>query len=93
MDGAKQGKVGPMTLIRATIPMCPECGAEMTLIPESVVWYECGTCENGEYYPHWGYHAPDVASVVAEMREYWDADVDPGPWLKKWIDRLEGKHE
>ena len=33
----------------------------------------------------------NVAGVVAEMREYWDADVDPGPWLKKWIDRLEDK--
>lgn len=63
-------------LTRAEIPMCPnrECG------PVEISWdanYKTGRCPQcGEYFgsayecdPLWGYYAPDVARVVAKLRD------------------------
>ena len=53
-----------MKLTRATIPMCPECGAELEPVP---LGWECpclhAVDDNNLV---WGYHAPDIEGVVRE---------------------------
>jgi len=57
-----------MKLTRATIPMCPECGAELDDSRSMWDWdCECGA-ELYHAHAHWGYYAPDVDGVAAELR-------------------------
>lgn len=84
-------------LVRAEIPMCPECGTE------------CERCQGGELFRcpecrchwmkkkiHYGHYPPDVSGVIADLLEAGDALVE-GDWhcrlrdLQEWADRLEGK--
>ena len=85
-----------MKLTRATIPMCPECGADAT--PMGKGWQcKCGW-HGTKSKLHYGYRAHDVAGVVREMK------AAAGGWFIKgvtmvefqkrvedWADRLEGK--
>ncbi len=90
-----------MKLTRATIPMCPECGAELS--DDRSMWdCECGA-ELFLAHIVWGYHAPDVGAVVKLAKKIrWHA----GHWFRKgvtamvlrdyleeWADELEGKDE
>lgn len=85
-------------LIRATVPMCPRCNGEMNYrLPTGQ--YKCIQC--GCYYhnPPFGYYAPDVAGVVAEMRAaIVEMDNDchacaKARTLQPWADTLEGKSD
>jgi hypothetical protein len=59
-------------LIRATVPMCPECEIAMSGHPDyshkSAMW--CHGCNQTIYNTsyHWGYYAPDVAGEVEGVR-------------------------
>ena len=88
-----------MKLTKADIPMCPECGRPVK--PRTTKTYWCGPCGFETFKPDLGYYAPDVAGVVAEMREH-VADAQSIPSAKAiarviklaelsdWADRLEG---
>ena len=79
-------------LERATVPMCTECGAELIGFPQT---QECG-CGSWVNQPDYGYYAPDVAGVVAALRDITFAEVVDHPAgiiaeLTVLADRLEGK--
>jgi hypothetical protein len=81
-------------LTRATVPMCPRCGAKMAKAG-SLPFYEClgmrGCKAVYEHRVYWGYYAVNVAGVVKEMKRF-IAQVQTN-WMTvaDWVDRLEGK--
>ena len=88
-------------LTRTEIPMCPECGEEPWVVLASAVGTLCCDRCEGVWGPdevHWGYYAPDVAGVVADLKHQLSQplnndgylDVTIG-FLTNILDRLEGK--
>jgi len=76
-------------LKRATVPMCPECGGECEQQGEAVFDCRCGKSWS---FPDWGYYAPDVSGVVAEMQEaIANGNGAHDGQLDRWINRLGGK--
>jgi hypothetical protein len=87
-----------MKLIRATIPMCPNCGTKMEPVTGQH-YLCCPGCDSTEI-PDYGYYAPDIAGVVAEIRDTYDGSCvcdncypleDKINDINGWADRLEGK--
>jgi hypothetical protein len=63
----------PKKLVRATVPMCPECGelVEYKTLGRAGNYHVCidATCLHHCTYPDYGYYVDDtVEEVVAEMR-------------------------
>lgn len=88
-------------LTRATVPMCPECKAEMVWCSASS-FYGCDSCADNPAidractsHPDWGYYPIDVAVVVKGLRLYVSLPGQPPSvkLLKEWLGRLEGRHE
>lgn len=92
-------------LTRATVPMCPECGAELVQhfhhSIRLVAWCEHCRCAVYRASMHRGHYSPpDVAVVVKDLKHQLSQppnddgylDVTIG-FLTNIIDRLEGRHE
>jgi hypothetical protein len=85
--------------------MCPECGAECEWNGDvDLPSYACHKCSllHNLLSVYWGCHAPDIAGVVAEIRDTYDGSCvcdncypleDKINDINGWADRLEGKHE
>jgi transcription elongation factor Elf1 len=90
-------------LTRATVPMCPECGAELRVSkwPDDRGSYVCGACHTStDPNPPMGYYPADVAGAVARLRDIRDgieqAEDGPTVWsyeLHTLADELEGKQD
>ena len=87
-------------LTRATVPMCPECGAELkppgTDHPTPSGFYYCyaTSCNCRTRDPYIGHYAPDVAGVVAALRRAALAEPAHSALARLydgWADELEGK--
>jgi hypothetical protein len=82
-----------MKLVRAEIPMCPECGAEV----EPEISMTCPECMANMIFLHYGYYAPDVSGVVEKLRDISYGEDDrlsvylTAGEARNMADRLEGK--
>jgi hypothetical protein len=92
-----------MKLVRATIPMCPECGAELShRQAEDMVPHDGCRVIIGNHYarPDYGYYAPDVSGVVAASKalllcwqdgSFTEMYMSHMNTLRKELAKLEGK--
>ena len=89
-----------VTLKRALVPMCSQCGGEMKLnnAKSTSFIYRCSVCGDTLHGPYWGYYEPDVAvvsAVVREMKEFIKVarSIDKeaaAEMTEDWVNRLEG---
>lgn len=92
-------------LTRATVEMCPECGAEVRFKehpykPPGQGHFWCASCELWMDKTDYGHYPIDVAAVVALMRSLVAISRKRGGTntifssvVEDWADRLEGLHE
>lgn len=84
----------PKKLIRATVPMCPECGSE--LVDQENFWTcdPCGMDIEDYRDVGWGYYAPDIDDIAANLRRFagdrdWEFEDGEPADLQGWADSIE----
>lgn len=88
----------PKKLIRAEIPMCPECGSEIvTPMPTGSVnrllKSSCQDC--GHFgFVDWGHYAPETDDIAANIRRFagdrdWEFEDGEPADLQGWADSIE----